>query len=98
MTQRAAMATIALCNEMAYTVTAKEQEEVYKIVFDAMTAAEARGRREILIALFHDLFEGQTEAEWLAHARRFKGGSAESWTIGELIERAIRQRQAEKGV
>ena len=65
-----------------------------KCLEDALLAATARGRREVLAALFHDLFNGQTDAEWLAHAHRFKGGSAESWTIGELIERAIRQRQA----
>lgn len=39
--------------------------------------------------IFDDALEGQTDEEWLAHAKRFKGGSAETWAMGNLIERFI---------
>ena len=63
----------------------------------ALTTALTQREQAVINELLQGLFEGQTEAEWLQHAERYRGGSAESWTIGTLIQRAIALRRRAGG-
>ena len=42
-----------------------------------------------LRSMLDEALEGQTDEEWLVHAKRFKGDSGTTWAMGNLIERFI---------